>query len=1154
MMRKIILTTIFTLLTLADYLAQDSKNHSPTVIPPAPSVNNLMKFEEIPISHYTGVPDVSIPIASMTTGINNINMSLSLKYHSLSLKPEDRAGEAGIGWSLFAGGTISRTVVDLPDEIETISVSGNDSKRKSGIYLDETLGNIVSSSKNYTRKFIDAIETSSNYLLLDDDNYRKLLYEALYQNKFDTSYDLYQYSFLNYSGRFIVIKNNGVLVPVSLDKNNLKIKCNHTSNTISSFEIIDEFGNKFLFNIKEISNTNYFSSSNNVLGGMGNISSGYSNPYTSSYHLSSIKNPSDIEFVSLNYFPEREIAITNLSEITRDYTIPLNFSSDQLPYANSSLPKISEYTASTVKTRTKQLESIEIKNKGKFAFLYDYGRLDNNYEGSLIGNLPRLKEIKMYDSNNHLIEYNVFFHNYTNGYEMSRLTLESVKKYDKQNGLISEYNLEYKPYFTYMDEDPWKYIKCNDAGYSYRDECAGAGQLKTITLPSRGKIDFDYEVNTYTHHPDSENFSPNTVEITNFDDNELNWDPQSNNINFTNFTSGYKFAFVIVDAVRTSFNFDFNALTQQNYQWNLTLYKKNGTNYTPVRSAGPGFASSGNVNYTIEPTVLENGEYYFRLDNYSLGRVPYFSVWVNSYYKVKNMNNYRFLQGGGIRVKNIKYYEADNNFLTTPAKMTEYLYGSPDHDKKSSGALVFPKPMNEYSDVYNYSFYYYEFAGHPSYTSGNNFIRTKSKDNFINVQKTKGGDIGYQYVTQKESGNGKTLFKFSSPIDSPNLTLPTFRPPFLPAENYDFRRGNILNKKIFKENDSNPLTEEKFEYTDTFTESIPLGIGLRFTGYPTFSEFVYGSVFKTYDEYKNAYDYSSIVVDGQTLSPHPYQPYCQNLTKDSYNFIAYYLKKEIIGKSNLIKHEIIDYFPNQKSSKTTKLYQYNARDYPTMITEISSEGDSNITTNQYAHEKGNTRLINANIIGNPLETESKKNNRTIGKTETLYDDSNHLFPTSIKSFSLKNIPSTEITYDLYDSTGNILQYTTKDGISTSIIWGYNSTQPIAKITGLSYSTAYGLAADIISASAADASDPANEGALIAALDNFRKIPALLNAQVTTYTYDPLIGVTSITPPSGIREIYIYDSANRLKEIKQQENVGGTLVYKTIKEFKYNYKH
>lgn len=40
------------------------KTDLPTVIPPSPTVAALMKFEEVPVSNYTGVPDISIPLYS----------------------------------------------------------------------------------------------------------------------------------------------------------------------------------------------------------------------------------------------------------------------------------------------------------------------------------------------------------------------------------------------------------------------------------------------------------------------------------------------------------------------------------------------------------------------------------------------------------------------------------------------------------------------------------------------------------------------------------------------------------------------------------------------------------------------------------------------------------------------------------------------------------------------------------------------------------------------------------------------------------------------------------------------------------------------------------------------------------------------------------
>ena len=246
----------------------------------------------------------------------------------------------------------------------------------------------------------------------------------------------------------------------------------------------------------------------------------------------------------------------------------------------------------------------------------------------------------------------------------------------------------------------------------------------------------------------------------------------------------------------------------------------------------------------------------------------------------------------------------------------------------------------------------------------------------------------------------------------------------------------------------------------------------------------------------------------------------------------------------------------QNPVKTETEYFYNNPLHYQLSKTLITEPDLRIEEKsfQYAHEKGNTKLINANMIGIPLETTVvKKQNSTdvgkvISKLETKYDEPTHLFPTSVLSQNLQtNVMSTELTYDQYDSSGNLLQYTTKDGIVTSIIWGYNGTQPIAKIVGLAYNFVSGLATDIITASNNDASNPSTENALISTLESFRNLQQLKETQISTYTYDPLIGVTSITPPSGIREIYKYDSANRLENIK---DINGKL----LKEFKYNYKH
>ena len=88
------------------------------------------------------------------------------------------------------------------------------------------------------------------------------------------------------------------------------------------------------------------------------------------------------------------------------------------------------------------------------------------------------------------------------------------------------------------------------------------------------------------------------------------------------------------------------------------------------------------------------------------------------------------------------------------------------------------------------------------------------------------------------------------------------------------------------------------------------------------------------------------------------------------------------------------------------------------------------------------------------------------------------------------------------------------------------------------------ASDIVTQSDQDVNS-VTETTFINTLDLFRKNNG--RQLITTFSYDPLIGVTSITPPSGIREVYKYDSANRLQQVV---DVNG----KILKEYTYHYKN
>lgn len=218
--------------------------------------------------------------------------------------------------------------------------------------------------------------------------------------------------------------------------------------------------------------------------------------------------------------------------------------------------------------------------------------------------------------------------------------------------------------------------------------------------------------------------------------------------------------------------------------------------------------------------------------------------------------------------------------------------------------------------------------------------------------------------------------------------------------------------------------------------------------------------------------------------------------------------------------------------------------------ETLADGTVMEKTFLYPEDKGIQKLLNANMVNIPLETSIKKNGKPVGKAETKFDDPNHLYPTSVISYNMQSqVSVTASTLDVYDSKGNLVQTTGKNGIPVTTIWGYYQTKPIAVISGASHAQVSSLATvtAAIAASNADRDDPSQEPQLLAALENLRKDPALQSYTVTCTTYDPMIGVTNSISANGIRTVNVYDAANRL--LKVTDAVG-----KTLQEYQYHYKN
>ncbi|RNC85968.1 MAG: hypothetical protein ED557_04155 [Balneola sp.] len=73
----------------------------------SPTAYSLGKYGETPVSLYTGVPDISIPITTITGA--SYSLPISLSYHAGGIKAQEVASWVGLGWSLNAGGVITRS-------------------------------------------------------------------------------------------------------------------------------------------------------------------------------------------------------------------------------------------------------------------------------------------------------------------------------------------------------------------------------------------------------------------------------------------------------------------------------------------------------------------------------------------------------------------------------------------------------------------------------------------------------------------------------------------------------------------------------------------------------------------------------------------------------------------------------------------------------------------------------------------------------------------------------------------------------------------------------------------------------------------------------------------------------------------------------------
>lgn len=1153
-MRKQIITALF-LSTICNQLwgqvegrFNKSLDHINKIFPAAPTANNLMKFEEVPVSYYTGIPDVSIPLFNIPTNDDEVNLNVSLKYHPLSAKPDDKASEVGLGWNLSAGGTITRTVRGgvADSKIESVFMSAVP-RSKYGIYQH---------TYNNTYKLV--YDDTANF------DYQEYGYNAA-TGKIDTEYDLYQYNFMGYAGRFIIKRDPGGIYHVEKqDRNNLKITITQdSSGEVQTVNITDDKGIQYLFRGMESSSKDISTIKVGLLNNTSDVISSVSGgQYFSAYHLEKVQDQHSKTLLTFTYdlsavvkYNDPESRTSRLaSDVKYEYfntTTPIN-PDLQMPGASDV-----QYVFNTAYTRL--LTEITIADRGKIKFNYEKGRSDTNYTNS--ADLYKLKSAEslilgmtMYQP----VDKFILDYGYTSSklknepnpdLALSKLQLKKITSVNQGNS-THEYTINYNTFNKVFKKDDWGYYKDSQPSDITQDV------VSSIVYPTKGKVQFDFGENNYSYFA---GYSDPVEEV------KGKWVDQEYEIHFsdlTSFNSTAKAAFFTIQSPQeVILHLDLGSLTYS--KWKFRLYKKNsdGTfspeivsfeygyqscDSTPggpaCMSNGPGPNGEAMTTYNQPTPLLQPGTYFVSLEASPGITYKPISYVLSTKTKEHYFNSYAIENGGGLRINNIKYF--DSPIATQPAK--EYLYEYNDLDKpgKSSGGLVFPKPIFNYTE--DIQFYYQRkwILGSCTFSCK---TATTTNVNIIPTEKTQGSDVGYKYVSVKQVGkgannsiinNGSTVYKFRSPVEYANYERIIPVMPIMPITNQDYLRGQLIFEKKYNSS-GQILSEINNEYITLNTQKLD-GIRIK--------DLFYNNINGRFYEYENYggfhFDYPSA-----TLS----EPY------------KYYFTYGIVLPVK--KTEISYYYKNGVQSSVTNTTEtgYNANDYPNLVTVQHPDLSTTITKSLYATEKQQQGMIAANMISIPLEEETieKQNptsaSKTIAKTEVTYNHPAGLFPDVLKSLNIvSGAMEPQIKYDQYDDKGNLLQYTIKGGTPVTIIYGYNRSLPIAKIEGVKLSEInQGIINTVVQASDQDALLGLWDTELdfLNALEQFRNDPVFNNAQVTTYTYDPLMGVRSMTLPSGIREYYTYDQEGRLKDItKEQKDGTGNIYMRKVKEYQYNLKH
>lgn len=1098
----------------------------------SPDVTNLGVYGEYPVDYSTGVPQINIPLYSVKG--SKLECPISISYHASGIKVDQESSFIGLGWILSAGGVVTRMVRGREDEGTYGFLHLHDSVPVYNSIEDlsgaGTVGNSVYLKETFAAKDLepDLFSVSANGLSAE--------------------------FCMNNSGQFVSINHEPLSYHVDFTQNLILIK--------------DKLGNTYRFGksldgTPAYENTTITHDSYNTATGLPEdpVSGGIQLP--SAWYLTEIIS-ADLSDTLFFKYQNSFYADYKTVNVTR--YMPAGYYSVDHEGVSHDGTLISGVATSM---QNQKVPYKVLHKNGGVEFTVVRDRLDLIANPSAPLDRARISGMNVYDSKGVLLRKVVFdnlgyFNRTGTGsnlnfvvtipeFRRKSLKLDGVRFYDRNDSLLSETNFEYDmtplPPRNTASQDFWGYyngkpnstlIPATFVQYDYSGSPVyvgdnrksdfnymKAGSLKKIVYPTGGYTTYEFEPNYYlnSYQQQSQQLFSKQLKayainrLSTCDPDFLLGVPVNNTVEFTisdtvNSSPGTLYVF-FSDYMVANGGVGMTVKVTDLNSSQVFNFDHPPSNMSQIKTASVPISIVQGRTYRIEArTNGVTGSYY------SMCNSPFIEVGITyDHWKTVSTSSVVPEQAGGLRAKKITSYDGDGEILLEKT----YEYSNSLYTQMGVGRLITEPGKNfyRYPQLYATNIGLKELIPHIWFTS----------ESQIELGMTHGCPIDYDKVVERavQSGstdpNGKTEYIYSA-ITGDYEPKPGLKFPYNTIYYPSWKEKKLLKTIVYKSENSQfvPVKEIRNVYSEIPEDRIR----------------------------------TLKIIDFEPDIYHGYQGHQSYIfydnNPDRFFYYNYYVSR---GRYLLHKDTVIDYSAVGGPLLSSKVTEYNTNYDISKETLTDSKMNQIENRYRYTADLNYSTLVNKHMISLPVQQEQlingKVRNGSILKYNSfgaITDRYSFSASSTVTPVSYNNVDAIPQMYEkrqslTYDTTRKLVrEVLDENGIKTVFIWSYHGQYPIAEIRNADYGTVEAVlgSANINNSINAELTNAA-VAALLAPLRTDERLKAAL---VTTYTFNPALGVTSITDPRGNTSYYEYDDLGRLKLIR---DLNGNV----LKQYDYKYQ-